>query len=85
MGLFTFEITDSHLNIRLANLKLRSFALSDIEEAKEGYTFWNEHWCNPAPLQFVTLRRKTGFIKNLVINPPDRRRFLTDIQSKISQ
>jgi hypothetical protein len=41
-----------------------------------GIPMWNEHWCNFTPSRFLVLRRRSGWIRNVIVNPRDTAGFL---------
>lgn len=84
MGPFTYELAGEGLEVRLGSWVVRRILYSDMAGAEPGMAFWNEHWSNFWPWEFVTIRRKTGFVKNFVINPPDRDRFLNELRLRIA-
>ena len=81
MGPFKYKITDTELQVMIGSSIVRKVALNDIERVDQKYIFWNEHWTNFWPMKFLTVRRKTGLIKNFVINPPDPLSFLAQLRS----
>lgn len=71
---FKFELSGEGLEVKLGSWVLRRIYYHDIAGVEPGSTFWNEHWCNFGPFEFVTVRRKSGLIKNFIINPPAPRK-----------
>ncbi len=88
LQLLNFRLADSELQVRFGNWVVRRIRFDDIEVAgvtpgsKLWFT-WNEHWCNFWPLRFVVLRRKSGWVRTFIINPPDPERFLEDLKRKV--
>ena len=80
---FTYELSGEGLEVKLGRWVVRRIYYSDMTGAKQGYAFWNEHWSNFWPWEHITVRRKTGLIKNFVINPPERDRFLNELKLRI--
>lgn len=80
---FTYELSGEGLEVRFGPWVVRRIYYSDMTGAEAGYAFWNEHWSNFWPWEHITIRRKTGLIKNFVINPPDRDKFLNELRLKI--
>jgi hypothetical protein len=56
---------------------------SDIESVERGSPIWNEHWNRLALDPNITIRRRSGFIKNFVINPPDTDEFIAQLRERI--
>ncbi len=78
-----FHLGDSGVEVRLGSWTLRRVLYSDIETVKPAMALWNEHWTNPWPWRFVTIRRRTGWIRNFVINPGDRDGFQRDLSARL--
>ncbi len=84
---FTYAVTPSEVQVRLGGWVVRRVALSDIERA-EARPFgpdliMNEHYTNVAAKArgvFVILRRKSGLVRNFIINPSDPEAFLADLR-----
>lgn len=85
MGPLEFHLGEDALEVRVAGKALRKVKYCDVESVQPGYAMWNEHWNNFWPMKFVTIRRKTGWIKNFVVNPADRDTFCKDLQDKVDQ
>ena len=69
---------------------MRRVALTDIESAavRSLGHIWtvNEHWVNLWPIgTYVVLRRKSGWVRNFVINPPEPESFLADLRREVPQ
>ena len=80
---FTYELSGEGLEVIFGPWVVRRIYYSDMTGAKPGYAFWNEHWSNFWPWEHITIRRKTGLIKNFVINPPERDKFLNELKLRI--
>jgi len=82
-----YTVDEHHVRVKLFGATLRKIALSDIEFADTAMPFWNEHWCNTicACGRIVRLRRKSGFIRNVIITPADRDAFLAELRSKLGR
>ena len=84
MGLpFDYELGDSELKVMLGPFAVRKIAYSDMADVSEGCSLWNEHWTNFWPCRCVTIRRKSGLIKNFVINPSDREGFVSALRARL--
>jgi len=71
--------------VRLGGWVVRRVALTDIERAEVrpfgSDLLMNEHWSNLSPRGvFVVLRRRSGWIRNFIINPPNPDGFLADLR-----
>lgn len=84
MWRFTFKITATDVEVRLGSWVVRRVALADIARADvaNGWRVpvWNEHWCNFAPTRFVVLQRKSGWVRNFIINPASAEEFLSALR-----
>lgn len=77
---FTYELAGDGLEVKLGSWVVRRIYYSDMLGAELGCAFWNEHWSNFWPWEFITIRRKSGLVKNFVINPPERDKFLNELR-----
>jgi hypothetical protein len=83
MGPFSYQLAKEGLEVRIGKWPVRQIKYSDIDSVREGMSFINEHWTNILPFRFITVVRKTGLIKNFVVNPPDRESFIQELRTKI--
>jgi len=87
---FHFQVTHTEVQVRLGPFVVRRVLLDDIESVRvlsggrgfltRDWLFWNEHWTNFWPLRYVVLRRKAGWIRAFVINPPDAQQFVAELR-----
>lgn len=82
---FSYVLGDDGLQVQLGPWTIRRIRYDDIEEVQPGYALWNEHWCNVWPFRYVTIRRESGWIRNFLVNPPDREGFIQAINVKVGQ
>ncbi|HEV2283926.1 MAG TPA: hypothetical protein VGX75_16195 [bacterium] len=87
--IFNYRLTDSEVQVRIGSWMVRRVRLADIEAADvrswaEVLRTWHEHWSNFAPARFIVLRRKSGWIRTFVFNPPDPEGFLADLRRRLS-
>jgi hypothetical protein len=80
-----YIIDDQYLRIRLGTLAFRKFAINDIRDARVWYSHWAESWTNtlypPAvSKRSVTIYRKTGMFKKVLISPDDPAGFVERIK-----
>ncbi len=83
-----YRLTDSEVQVRIGRWVVRRVRFDDIEAAamKPGSRIlwvWNEHWCNLWPFRFVVLRRKSGWLRTFIINPPDPDGFLGELKKRV--
>ena len=81
---FSFQVRPAEVQVRVGSWVVRRIALVDIARVDvAGYRrvpFWNDHWCNFTPSRFIVLRRKTGWVRNFIINPEDSHGFLAALR-----
>jgi hypothetical protein len=88
--IFNYRLTDSEVQVRLGSWVVRRIRLDDIETAavqpwSQALRTWNEHWSNFSPSRFIVLRRKSGWIRTFIFNPPDPEGFRTDLQRRMER
>lgn len=81
---FRFALGEAGVEVNIGSWNVRTVRYDDIAELRNGYPLWNEHWTNIWPFRYLTIRRKTGFIKNFVINPSDREAFADELRRRIA-
>jgi len=82
---FNYAVTPAEVQVRMGRWVVRRIALTDIESAAVRpfgrVPLWNEHWDNLWPIgTYVVLRRKSGWVRNFLINPPDPEGFLAEVR-----
>ena len=88
---FTYAVTAAEVQVRLGRWVCRRVALTDIERADVRalgrVPWWNEHWSNFSPAfgPWVVLRRRSGWFRNFVFNPPDPQGFLDELRRQAPQ
>lgn len=84
MGPFNFLVTPTEVQVRIGSWVVRRILVSDIERVEQArglrVPLWNEHWCNFWPSRFVVLRRRSGWVRSFIINPPDTTGFIEDLR-----
>ena len=78
-----YRITSEAVEVLILGWCARRIRLDDIESVHRGGTFWNEHWTNFKLRNSVTLRRKTGLIRNFVITPDNPDAFIAELAQKL--
>ncbi len=79
---FRYHLGEGAVEVKFGSWTVRRILYEDIEGVREGYRLWNEHWTNIWPIRYLTLRRKSGFIRNFVINPSDRETFADELRRR---
>jgi hypothetical protein len=88
---FNFRMTETEVQVRLGAWVVRRIRLDDIQgvriDGSATFRTWgmNEHWCNFSPMRFVILRRKSGWVRSFIINPPDTEPFATELKQRIAR
>lgn len=78
-----YRITDKAVEVLIFGWCVRRIRLDDIESVRRGGAFWNEHWTNFKLWNAVTLRRKSGVIRNFVITPDNPGVFVAELAAKL--
>jgi hypothetical protein len=78
-----YELRDDALCVVISGKSVRRILYSDMESVERGSPIWNEHWNRLALDPNITIRRRSGFIKNFVINPPDTDEFIAQLRERI--
>lgn len=79
----TFRVDDAHVRVLVYGFSVRKVALVDIAWADRSCPLWNEHYTPSLNRKnVVCLRRRTGFIRNFIITPPDPIAFFEELKGK---
>jgi hypothetical protein len=82
---FKYELTLKGLEIKLGPFVFKRIPYTDIEFVKEGWSMFTWNLTNFWPPRFVTVRRKTGWFKNILINPTDRPGFAAELRKRLGR
>ncbi len=80
-----YRITESALEVLILGMVVRRILLADIEEVHRRGCLVHENWSGPKFWNSVTVRRRTGFLKNLVISPDDPDRFVERLRDSVAR
>lgn len=86
---FNFHLTDTEVQVRFGAWVLRRVRLADVVAVQTAGPLGfltcglDEHWTNFSPMRFVILRRKSGWIRCFIINPPDTESFADELRRRI--
>jgi hypothetical protein len=80
-----YRITDTTLEVLILGMVVRRILLGDIEEVHRRGCLIHENWSGPKFWNSVTIRRRAGFFKNLVISPDDPDRFVDRIRESVAR
>lgn len=80
-----YQIDDRYVRMRVGRLRIRKIPIDDISDVTVGYRHWVESWTktiNPWTIakKAVTIYRKTGVFKRVVITPDDPPGFVRKIK-----
>ncbi len=88
---FNFRLTDAEVQVRLGGWVVRRVRLDDIAAVQTaiGVRVFltrdsNENWCNLWPMRYVILRRRSGWVRSFIINPPDTEPFAAELRRRAS-
>jgi hypothetical protein len=70
-----YRITGEALEVLVLGLVARRVLLTDIEEVHRRGAFVRESWCGLKFWNSVTIRRRSGLLRNFVISPDDPETF----------
>lgn len=80
-----YVIDDQYLRVRLGPIPLRKVAIDDIGDVRMGSRHWSESWTNtiyPPTIsrKGVTVYRKSGRFKRVVLTPDDPAVFIETVK-----
>jgi hypothetical protein len=86
VSLINYRITRSHVRCYWGPIPIRKVAIDDIRDAERGHRHMSESWTNTIWVptirkKSVTLFRRTGGFKRVIITPDDPDGFIDDIKS----
>jgi hypothetical protein len=70
-----YRITHESLEVLVLGRVARRVLLADIEEVHRRGAFIRESWCGLKFWNSVTIRRRSGILRNFLISPDDPDRF----------
>jgi hypothetical protein len=78
--LFTYIVNSDSIEIELFSKVIKTIALADIKEIRHGVSLFSQSWCNPWPMQFISIKLRKGILRNVIINPEDRDLFIREVE-----
>lgn len=86
VSLINYRIDDRYVRCYWGPIPVRKFAIEDIRDAVRGYRHMSESWTNTIWMptirrKGVTLHRRTGGFRRVVITPDDPEAFIARIKS----
>jgi len=76
VGTVRYRVTREALEVAVLWMVVRRIPLLEIEEVHRRGAFWRESWSGPRFWNAVTIRRRRGLFRNLIITPDDPDRFM---------
>jgi hypothetical protein len=83
IGTIRYRVTGEALEVLVLWMVVRRIPLADIVEVHRRGAFPHESWSGPRFWNAVTIRRRRGLLKNLIITPDDPDRFVIDLGNLI--
>ncbi len=83
VGTISYRITDTALEVRILGRIIRRVLLADIEEVHRRGALLHENWSSLKFWNSVTIRRRSGLLKNFVISPDDPDGFMARLQDAV--
>lgn len=80
VGTIAYRITDTSLEVRILGRVVRRVWLADIEEVHRRGALLHENWSSLKFWNSVTIRRRSGLLRNFVISPDDPDGFVAELQ-----
>ena len=85
LGTICYRITPEALEVRTLGMVARRIPLRDIEEVHRRGALLHENWSGPRFWNAVTIRRRKGLLRSIVISPNDPERFMERLVRSIRQ
>ena len=85
VGTIGYRVTDIAIEVLIMGRPVRRVLLNDIEEVHRRGALLHENWSGPKFWNSVTIRRRTGFLKNFVISPDDPDRFVARLRERLDR
>jgi hypothetical protein len=71
VGSIRYRVTGDAVEVDLLGRRVRRIALDDIEDVSRRGAFIHESWSGPRFWNAVTLRRRRGLLRHVIITPDD--------------
>ena len=83
LGTIRYRTTGAALEVVVLWMVVRRIPFADIEEVHRRGAFPHESWSGPRFWNAVTIRRRRGLIKNLIVTPDDPERFVAELSGLV--
>src|SRR5262245_30854795 len=84
IGSIRYRLTDDAIEVEVLGRRVRRFQLDDIEQVSRRGAFIHESWSGPRFWNAVTLRRRRGFFRHVIITPDEPDRFMEEIERRLT-
>ncbi len=85
LAIFSYKVTYDAVEISLWGIPLRRISFSNIQDILLGAPGWNnENWTVFKLQGLVTIRKKRGLIKNVVIAPDNPQAFVALVRERMA-
>lgn len=71
------------IEVRVLGRVVRRVRLADIESVDRRGAIVNESWSGPRFWNAVTLRRRSGLFRNVIVTPDDPDRFVAEVTERL--
>ena len=79
VGSIRYRITADAIEVLLLTWVVRRIPIDSIEEVHRRGALLHESWSGPRFWNAVTLRRRTGVLRSVILTPDDPERFVADL------
>ena len=84
-GTIAYRITETALEVLIVGRVVRRIPLADIEEVHRRGALFHENWSSLKFWNSVTIRRRSGWLRNFVISPDDPDHFVVRLQEAVAR
>ena len=83
IGSIRVALAPDAVEIRVLGRVVRRVRLADFASVDRRGAFLNESWSGPRFWNAVTLRRRRGLFRNVIVTPDDPDRFVADVMARL--
>ena len=84
-GSIRYRLTGDALIVEVLGVRVRRVRLDDIEAVHRQGAFPHESWGGWRFWNSVTLRRRTGWLRHVIITPDDPERFVAELNRILAE
>jgi hypothetical protein len=85
VGSIRYRVVADAIEVSLLFMVVRRFRLEDIEEIHRRGSFLHESWSGFCVWNAVTLRRRSGLLRNVILTPEDPDRFVEEMTRLLAE